>query len=579
MARKSNQQLLLAAARDDEATGGDVVRGAQALLRGLDVLLAIGTARRPLRFTDLERAVSIPKGSLHRLVTALSRRGLVGHDERTRTYHLGVRVLELSRIALDQSPVIRVAKPELTRLARRLNRTMFLSVLDGTDVFVLDFEEVDPAFGSLARPWPRSPALDAAAGRAIISALAKQDQAPFVDGAHLTSAPLEKLVAELSIAKALGYVVMAREAASARSSVAGVIVDDNDNPIGAIGCVFETDEIPSEELHEAGRIIAEGARRVSGHLGTAYAWPTVVERREDRISPDVLVLATGRDFMGENPVWSAERNRLYWVDVLAPALRSWDPLTRSSDQVELPFLIGGIAFDDQDRLIAAGQGGLYLVNPDNGNIVRLVNPEPDKPDNRFNNIIADPRGRLWGSTMAVNHEPGQGSLYNIGPDLNIEKKIEKVSAPKAVAFSPDGTTLYFTEGANAEVFAFSLDLVTGAISKRSIFIAADTLPGKPNGLTVDSEGFVWVACLGGWCVRRYKFDGSLVEEIALPIPMPTNCAFGGEDLSTLFVTSTFIRLPPGYSTLAPESGQVLAIKTNTRGQPASKFCTKRVFTR
>jgi sugar lactone lactonase YvrE len=125
--------------------------------------------------------------------------------------------------------------------------------------------------------------------------------------------------------------------------------------------------------------------------------------------------------------------------------------------------------------------------------------------------------------------------------------------------------MYFSEGAETQVWSYAFDLDSGTISERSVFLASGSLPGKPNGLTVDSAGFVWVTCLGGWCVRCYAPDGSLVIEIGLPFPMPTNCTFGGDDLSTLYVTSSFIRLPPGYSAIAPLSGQVVAIKTDSRG--------------
>src|SRR5205085_1143960 len=143
--------------------GNDPVPGAQALLRGIEVLFAIGIAQKPQRLKDLERAVGIPKATLHRLLSALSSRGLVHYENRTRTYQLGLRILELSRIALDQNPVMRVAKPELSRLARKLSRRVLLSVLDGEDIFVLDFEEADPSSARLAQLWPRRRALDTAA--------------------------------------------------------------------------------------------------------------------------------------------------------------------------------------------------------------------------------------------------------------------------------------------------------------------------------------------------------------------------------------------------------------------------------
>ena len=148
---------------EPEPTAAQDVPGAQALLRGIDLLLAIGTAPAPPRFRDLERTVNIPRASLHRILAALTSRNLVRYDERSKTYEVGMRILDLSRRTLDKSGIIRAAKPEVARLARRLQRTVCLAVLDGADVFVLDFEDFDSGLGRLVRSWPRAQAIDTSA--------------------------------------------------------------------------------------------------------------------------------------------------------------------------------------------------------------------------------------------------------------------------------------------------------------------------------------------------------------------------------------------------------------------------------
>ncbi|CAH1687853.1 IclR family transcriptional regulator [Hyphomicrobiales bacterium] len=553
---------------------GDVP-GAQALLRGLDVLLAIGTAPQPPRFRDLEKSIGIPRASLHRLLAALASRRLIRHDERTRTYHVGMRVLELSRRSLDQSGIIRAAKPELARVARLLQRTICVMVLDNEDVFVLDFEDADPSYGRLVRFWPRSRAIESAAGRALLAALPEDRCDAFLKALSLQppleKAAMDRLRADLGVAKALGYAVMTREPVSGRAGAASAILDETGYPIGALACLFETDQIAAEDLHDAGRALVEAARRASGHIGMGYATRPVQPRPEEPVASKVEVLPTGRDFVGENPVWSQTRRRLYWVDVLAPALRWWDPARREAGRTELPRLTAGIAFDDQDRLIAAGQHGLFVLDTDNGSERRLVDPEADRVDNRCNTVGVDARGRLWVGTMAINHEIGRGSLYAVEGDLAVHRRIDKVGMAKNVAFDTRSERLYFADSANSIVFAFDYDLETGRIANQREFLDATVLPGNPNGITVDAEDHLWVACLGGWRVCRYAPSGRLVEEVILPVPMPTNCAFGGDDLSTLYVTSTWIRLPAGLSAQAPASGQLLAVRTGTRGQPPRRF--------
>jgi sugar lactone lactonase YvrE/DNA-binding IclR family transcriptional regulator len=560
---------------EKESVGSHDVPGAQALLRGLDLLLAIGTAAQPLRFRDIEKTVDMSRATLHRLLAALLSRRLISYDQRTRCYQVGIRVLELSRRTLDQSAIIRAAKPELGRLARRLNRTVCVMVLDRHEVFVLDFEDADPSYGRLVRLWPRSPALETAAGRAIVAALPRERSEALVAEIGGADGSGDRFWAELGIAKALGYAVLPRESVSGRPGVAAAILDGLGYPIGAIACPFETDQISAEEQYEAGRIIAEGARRASGHIGMSYAAPTVLPRSANPVSDGVEILPTGRDFMGENPLWNQRRGRLYWVDVLAPALRWWDPAARASGRLELQHITAGIAFDDKGRIIAAGQYGVHLVDPDSGASTPLINPDADRPDNRFNTAAIDPQGRFWAGTMAVNHEPGKGRLYSIDHGLQAVRRIEPVQMPKNVAFDPAGTRMYLSDAVENAVFVFPFDGERCTLGERRLFVSGKDMPGQPNGITVDAEGHLWVTCLGGWCVRRYDPASKLSAEVTLPIPMPTNCAFGGEDLSTLYLTSTYIRLPPGMSAAAPASGQIMAVRTAVRGQPSAYFRERR----
>jgi sugar lactone lactonase YvrE len=147
--------------------------------------------------------------------------------------------------------------------------------------------------------------------------------------------------------------------------------------------------------------------------------------------------------------------------------------------------------------------------------------------------------------------------------------------PKNVAFDPSGTRLYFSDAAENTVFTYRCEPATGMLEEPQVFVVGGEGRGQPNGLTVDAEGFVWVTFLGGWSIRRFAPDGRLDREITLPVPMPTNCAFGGRDLTTLYVTSTYIRMPPGISSQAPAAGQLIAVQTNIRGQRTLPFRSRR----
>lgn len=549
-----------------DETSAPEVPGAQALMRGLDVLMAIGLAMEPPRFRDLFAAVQIPKGTLHRLLAALQRRGLVRYDERTRQYHVGSRVFDLARRTLDQSSIIRAAKPELTRIARQLNRTICLHILDGTDVFVIDFEDPDTAQAQMVRIWPRQPAGESAAGLSMVAAIPPDQRATFL--ASDAFQDIREL--DIGLAQALGYTIIYGRDGN-KPEIAAAIVDGDGYPVGAICCPFDSGAVSAEDLHDAGRMIAEGARRASGNVGIPLWGPMVLPASPGAADLRVENLQTGRDFMGENPVWCPRRQQLFWLDILAPALRIFDPVTRQSERIVLPEITGGLALAEDGRLILLARRGVFAFDLSTRRQTLLVDPESDKPDNRFNTAAVDASGAIWAATMAINHQPGKGALYRISGELAVRRPLERIGLPKNAAWSPDGQTMYLSDGDKGVITAYQFDLGSGSLGERSTFVSGSSDIGMPTGLAVDCEGCVWVAMSGGWAVHRYTPDGKLIETIRLPIPLPTNVGFGGNDLKTLYITSTYLRVPPGFSTLAPASGNLLAIRTEISGQKPHRF--------
>ena len=536
------------------------VPGTQALMRGIDVLMAVSMASHPPRFGEIQAQVNIPKGTLHRLLAALIRRRLLRYEDRTRRYFTGSRIFDLARRTLDQSAVSRAAKPELSRLARLLGRPTCLYVADGEDVFVIDFEDPDASQTRVVRVWPRETAASSAAGQAILGNLPPEAR-------ERGNAP----AVEIGLAQALGYSIHRGQTARQPSAVAAAICDDAGFPVAAISVAFEGEAVAAERLHEAGRLIAESARRAAGNVGLEPTSKQVAARPAGPPDPDLRDLQTGRDFMGENPVWSARENRLYWLDILAPALRSLDPASGRTERLILPEITGGLALSADGRLICLGQYGLAAFDPATGERRLLVDPEADRPDNRFNTAAVAPDGAIWAGTMSVRQKPGLGALYRIGADLTVTRPLASVGLPKNPAWSPDGRTLYLSDGARGAILAYDHDEASGRLTGERTLVSGSPEAGVPNGIACDAEGYVWAAMFGGWSLRRFAPDGTPDRVIHLPIPMPTGLTLGGRDLLTLFVTSTYIRLPPGFSTLAPQSGNLFAIDVDVAGQPARQF--------
>lgn len=537
------------------------VPGAQALVRGLDVLLAIGSAHTPPKFRDLQDALGTPKASLHRLLSALQSRQLVRLDPQTKQFTLGSKVLDLARTTLDQSPIIKACKPEVGRLARKFHSACCLYILDGDAVFVLDFDDPDASQSRVVRAWPRLPAHGSAPGFAILSALSPEQRAE--NHPDLT----EEEEAQISLGRALGYCI--EQAPDGQSRIAAPVIDGRGAAIAALCCVLENGAHRPEELHEIGRDVEDAAKRAAGNveMSAAHDWPAAP--KPTSFAPEARTIDLGRDFMGENPIWHPGQQKLYWLDILAPALRWYSPADGESGRTELPDLFGGIAFTDDDKMILAGRKGVFSFDPASASLNLLVHPERDKPDNRFNTASVDRDGALWAGTMTLDNRGGIGSLYRITSGLHAETKMARVCSPKNVAWSPDGSEIYFTQGKTSTLCAYRADNLKSA--QKRVIVAASTEGGAPNGITVDRQGGIWVAMFGNWSVRRYLPDGTLDREIRLPVPMPTNLAFGGPEMRTLYVTSTYIRVPAGSLNEAPQSGTMIAIETEFDGMAARCF--------
>jgi sugar lactone lactonase YvrE len=201
------------------------------------------------------------------------------------------------------------------------------------------------------------------------------------------------------------------------------------------------------------------------------------------------------------------------------------------------------------------------------------NPEPDLPDNRFNDAKCDRQGRFWAGTMGSTHwsEP-VGSLYRFDPDGTITRMHGGVACANGMDWSPDSRVMYFTESFAYRVWAFDFDAPSGTISQPRVFAEVDRSTGAfPDGLTVDALGYVWSVHNAVGRVARYAPDGRLDRVIAMPVPRPCGCALGGPALDTLFVTTARETMTPEQIERYPLSGSLLATIPGVRGLPEAAF--------
>jgi sugar lactone lactonase YvrE len=276
------------------------------------------------------------------------------------------------------------------------------------------------------------------------------------------------------------------------------------------------------------------------------------------------------DQLGEGPFWDELRGELLRVDISRGLVHGWNPSTGAAWRRECDGEVGAAV----PR--AAGDGLVMAVGRrillDEGEGVRLLaSVEEDRPGNRFNDCKCDPAGRLWAGTTSGERSPGKASLYRLAPGHDVERVISNTTISNGLGWSPAGDRMYFIDSPTQRLDVFDYDGDTGEIADRRAFAEIDPSDGLPDGMTVDSEGGVWVCLFGGGAVRRYGEDGGLEAGVELPVTNPTSLVFGGPDLRTLYVTSARHRLSEEQLAAEPLAGAVLALEPGVAGLPGNRF--------
>lgn len=266
----------------------------------------------------------------------------------------------------------------------------------------------------------------------------------------------------------------------------------------------------------------------------------------------------------EGPVWSTSWGGLRWVDGYRGEL-----LTLRDDGIHRLPLGDSYAAFVRPRIgggfVAVGERTLYLADHADGPVRSALTLMTERAL-RCNDGGCDPQGRLLVGSMAYAAAPGAGRLIRVATDLSVTDVLASVTVSNGICFTADGETAYYADTATGRVDRF--DVVDGDLRSRRAFVRIPANQGVPDGLTVAADGTVWVALWGGSAVQAYAPDGSLTERIDIPVPQVSSCAFGGDDLSTLFITTSAQGLPPGHGTPA---GSVFAVRPGATGLPVLEF--------
>ena len=285
---------------------------------------------------------------------------------------------------------------------------------------------------------------------------------------------------------------------------------------------------------------------------------------------DINRVLDTRCLHGEGPFWHHQQRRLYWVDILTPTLYCYSADSKKLKQYPFSEPIGFAipvhdnSSDDCPNLVVGLQSGLALYDTATRALAVLTNPERDLPNNRFNDGKCDAHGRLWAGTMDCDSAKDRGSLYLMNNDRIVSCKDENYSITNGPAWSTDDKTLYHNDTAEGVIYAFDYDLANAAITNKRIFYKFSVGTGAPDGMTVDCDNNLWVACAQGGRIICLSPRAELLHTINLPVSFITSCAFGGENLDQLFVTTSRL-LDEDRLTGEPDAGAIFSIDLRTHG--------------
>jgi sugar lactone lactonase YvrE len=275
--------------------------------------------------------------------------------------------------------------------------------------------------------------------------------------------------------------------------------------------------------------------------------------------------------VGEAPHWDERTKTLLFVDLTAGTVFRYGQAGAKLGSFSVGQEIGAVVPRRTAGLVLAVRDGIATVS-DSGEGFELTSPvERDIPGNRMNDAKCDPAGRLFAGTTACDFSPHSAALYRVEPDWSFEQIVPDATQSNGIAWSPDGSRMYFIDSATQGVDVFDFDVGAGSASNRRRLVTIERTDGVPDGMTTDGRGNLWVACFGGAAVRCYSPAGVLLDEVLFPVTQVTSCAFGGSDLADLYVTSAAYRLSAGQLKKEPHAGATFVCRPGVAGMPASSF--------
>lgn len=280
-------------------------------------------------------------------------------------------------------------------------------------------------------------------------------------------------------------------------------------------------------------------------------------------------LLTARARLGEGPVWDADRQQLFWVDVYNHRVHRFTPATGENGYFDVGDMVSAIVLTSRDRLLMALADRLAWLDLPTGEVAPVRQVEFPYPNTRFNDGKCDAQGRFW--IGSISEAVGQAELYRYDPDGHWQVMETGLTISNGLGWSPDGSTFYLTDSARHQIYAYDFEAETGSIYDRRVLVDLSSEGVEPDGLTIDQQGNIWSALWNGWCVACFNPAGEEIGRIQLPVQRPTSVTFGGPNLADLYITSASVGLSQKEIQQGFYAGDLFCLSTDTVGMPTQRF--------
>lgn len=527
------------------------ITGTALLGKACDILEIVGHSPGMVGQAALADKTGIPRATLYRILAALISRGLLRTDPLSQNYTLGFNFLELAQNAWSSSDLAAIASVELRRLRDLTGETSYLAVQEGTHVLALGRFESAHDRRSNARLGALKPMHCTSQGKAILAHFSQNQLDQILDGeltafTDNTITNADQLKAHLAIVRARGYAIDDEEIVLGTRCVGAAILDPDGRPVAAISVAGPTFRMHPERAEQLGKELVEVAKRISSQLAPAL-------KATPQQSKDYKVWTRNPAFIGGAPRWDASMQRLCWVDLLAPAVRVQEEAETVISLHALSERINSLCLCENGFVVSVGKD--LLIGDHTGIRERLVSSN----DLAIRVLRASSQGEVWAAALDADT-----NITKIGPwhrAGGLETVFEIQGEVSDIAFAAD-RGLFVALPSRQAIYLLEPD-----VGRKRKFADIPKVAGSPCALAIDENLNPWIGLSDGWSVVKLDENGEIERTIALPIPNPTGIAFGGRNLTELFITSARTGLSRDSLNNAPLCGQLLSIDVGERGLP------------